>query len=170
MASSANRNVDTAWACPRLAGRKIDMRFSTLIRGAWEVARSLWTPSAPPPSKPVLRSPHFSRVTEVAATPPSETVRVGEFYHVVYAGTEYWVLFRCPCKCGDVISLQLQRAQHPHWKINLSRAGRPTLYPSVWRNTGCKSHFWVNDGFVNWCDDSGRAPHLARPDLYSPRE
>ncbi|WP_425373246.1 DUF6527 family protein, partial [Klebsiella pneumoniae] len=29
--------------------------------------------------------------------------------------------------------------------------GRPTLYPSIWRTTGCRSHFWVRIGRIHWC-------------------
>jgi hypothetical protein len=29
--------------------------------------------------------------------------------------------------------------------------GRPTLRPSVWLRTGCRSHFWIRDGRVEWC-------------------
>ncbi|MDM9644782.1 DUF6527 family protein [Rhizobium sp. S163] len=32
------------------------------------------------------------------------------------------------------------------------QADRPTLHPSVWRNSGCRSHFWVRRGRIAWCD------------------
>lgn len=144
------------------------MKLATLIKNLWAAVRTRWVLAAPP-AKSIIRPPHFSRITEVAKTPSNETVKSGEFYHVVYAGLDYWVLFRCPCGCGELISLTLQESHNPHWKISPSGSSRPTLHPSVWRNKGCKSHFWVHDGFINWCEDSGLAPHLVRPDLYSPR-
>jgi hypothetical protein len=145
------------------------MKLPTIIKDLWSAVRALWLPAAPP-ARPIPKSPHFSHVTEVATTPSNETVKAGEFYHVVYSGVDYWVLFRCPCGCGDLISLTLQKSHNPHWQVSTSHSHRPTLYPSVWRNKGCKSHFWVHDGSINWCEDSGLAPHLVRPDLYSPRQ
>ena len=71
-----------------------------------------------------------------------------------------WVMFRCPCHCGDVITLSLQPIHTPSWKLSLSEEKRPTLYPSVWRDSGCYSHFWVKDGRVFWCLNTGNDPRL----------
>jgi hypothetical protein len=125
--------------------------------------------AATPPNKVAALLPHFDYVIEVEATPATENINPGEFYYVAYRGTAYWVMFRCPCGCGEVLSLSLQTAHYPYWRIQYSKKGRPTLYPSVWRNTGCKSHFWIDDGIVTWCTNSGIAPHIARPDMYKSR-
>jgi len=29
---------------------------------------------------------------------------------------------------------------------------RPSLKPSIWLQGGCRSHFWVRRGRVEWCD------------------
>lgn len=73
-----------------------------------------------------------------------------------------WVMFRCPCHCGDVITLSLQSIHTPSWKLSLSEEKRPTLYPSVWRDKGCMSHFWVKDGRVFWCLDTGNDPRFRK--------
>ncbi|WP_433995110.1 DUF6527 family protein [Afipia massiliensis] len=78
-------------------------------------------------------------------------------------------MFRCPCGCGDMISLPMQPPHNPRWRLSLSAAGRATLSPSVWRNKGCMSHFWIRDGRVYWTRDTGTEPWLARPDRYSKR-
>lgn len=69
-----------------------------------------------------------------------------------------WIMFRCPCKCGDVITLSLQQIHTPCWRLGLTSKNRPTLYPSVWRDQGCFSHFWVKDGRVYWCNNTGFPP------------
>lgn len=70
--------------------------------------------------------------------------------HMVDAGESWSVGFNCPCGCGDVIELLLLRTIDPHWTLSIDSLGRPTLHPSVWKSTGCKSHFWVKNGRVVW--------------------
>lgn len=111
----------------------------------------------------------FSEVTVSPTTPPNDQVGDGQFHVVVHNRRPYWALFRCPSGCGEVISLSLQPAHNPRWSVKTDGKGRPTLYPSVWRNNGCRSHFWVEAGRVLWCRDSGAAPSEARPDIYRPR-
>ncbi|MCZ4288474.1 DUF6527 family protein [Hoeflea alexandrii] len=67
-------------------------------------------------------------------------------------GDDWSVGMRCPCGCGETIELMILREARPRWDIRLNAAGHPTLHPSVWRKTGCRSHFWVRDGRVLWCD------------------
>ncbi|MGO7611084.1 DUF6527 family protein [Rhizobium ruizarguesonis] len=40
----------------------------------------------------------------------------------------------------------------PRWDVALDEAGKPTLHPSVWRKSGCRSHFWMKRGRIHWCD------------------
>lgn len=67
-------------------------------------------------------------------------------------GEDWCVGMRCPCGCGDPIELMLIREVKPRWTMKIDTSGRPTLHPSVWRKTGCCSHFWLRDGRVQWCD------------------
>ncbi len=65
---------------------------------------------------------------------------------------EDWaVAFRCPCGCGDRLELQLIPEAKPHWVLHRDERGHPTLHPSVWRKTGCRSHFWLRSGRIFWC-------------------
>jgi hypothetical protein len=111
----------------------------------------------------------FPQVEILAKTPPSEAVEAGRFLVVKHKGDPYWAMFRCPCGCESVISLPLRPPHQPRWRFGADRIGRPTLTPSVWRNSGCRSHFWIEHGRVRWCGDSGRDPYTERPDLYVPR-
>jgi len=65
---------------------------------------------------------------------------------------DWCVGMRCPCGCGDTIELLVIAEAKPRWDVSADREGRPTLSPSVWRKTGCRSHFWLRHGRVQWCD------------------
>lgn len=56
----------------------------------------------------------------------------------------------CPCGCDEVLDLNLIPDDHPTWKASADAQGRATLYPSVWRHVGCRSHFWVRGGRILW--------------------
>ncbi|WP_245945061.1 DUF6527 family protein [Pelagibacterium lacus] len=61
---------------------------------------------------------------------------------------------KCPCRCGATIEMLIADGARPRWDIVADAKGRPTLQPSVWRNAGCKSHFWVRTGRIVWCGES----------------
>ncbi|WP_307512857.1 DUF6527 family protein [Variovorax sp. W1I1] len=58
---------------------------------------------------------------------------------------------KCPCGCGRTIELLVIPEASPRWNITSDSAGRPTLHPSVHMKDGCKSHFWLRHGRVQWC-------------------
>ena len=66
---------------------------------------------------------------------------------------DLWSLaFLCPCGCNDVIHLNLlEHGDRPSWKITDYPDHLADLSPSVWRKVGCKSHFFLKDGRVQWC-------------------
>lgn len=67
---------------------------------------------------------------------------------------EDWAVgFRCPCGCGKSLELLLIEEAKPHWKVSIDKQGKPTLHPSVWLKSGCRSHFWVRKGKIVWCQD-----------------
>ena len=112
----------------------------------------------PEPEAPVL----FPSITFVNRPPRNEAIASGHLYCVMNTNKPKWVLFKCPCGCGSVVTLSLQSVHRPHWRLTRTQARRPTLYPSVWRDKGCHSHFWLRDGRVSWCFDTGTHPDLRR--------
>lgn len=66
-------------------------------------------------------------------------------------GEDWCVGMRCPCGCGHVIELLVVAEAKPRWDIVVDAKSRPTLSPSVWLQTGCRSHFWLRNGRVHWC-------------------
>ncbi len=63
---------------------------------------------------------------------------------------EWAVGFLCPCNCGALIQLNLLPKARPCWKLKRGSHGEPSLYPSVWRKVGCKSHFFLEEGEIKW--------------------
>src|SRR5260221_9162607 len=56
-----------------------------------------------------------------------------------------WLKLRCPCGCGEIVSVNLQRRLKPAWKLRVDDGDAVSLSPSVWRTSGCRSHFWFSD-------------------------
>ena len=56
------------------------------------------------------------------------------------------LLLVCPCGCGDRIPSNVDRRAGPAWRLYEKKKQGMTVYPSVWRDTGCMSHFiiWRN--------------------------
>ncbi|TIP49781.1 MAG: hypothetical protein E5X77_09410 [Mesorhizobium sp.] len=72
---------------------------------------------------------------------------------LVQDGGEDWsVGMRCPCGCGETIELMVLEGARPRWDVRIDATRRPTLQPSVRRQKGCRSHFWVRHGRIHWCD------------------
>lgn len=67
-------------------------------------------------------------------------------------GEDWCIGMRCPCGCGERLELMLLKEVRPRWAVRLDARGRVTLHPSVWLKQGCRSHFWLRDGRVIWCD------------------
>lgn len=88
------------------------------------------------------------RAWTVEDVPDSPAARV---VYLVGQPDEYWLaLVRCPCGCGEPISLPMTTGTDPCWHFNANMR-RPSLTPSIWRTTGCKSHFFLRNGRVVWC-------------------
>ncbi|MGE0288414.1 MAG: DUF6527 family protein [Bradyrhizobium sp.] len=57
----------------------------------------------------------------------------------------------CPCGCGEVIELNLLQQARPCWNAQEHQNGTVSVTPSVWRRKGCRSHFWLRRGRIDWC-------------------
>lgn len=66
------------------------------------------------------------------------------------SGEDWYVGLACPCGCGQRIDLPLLRETTPRWKLQVDQHGRPTLSPSIWLKTGCRSHFFVRGDKIKW--------------------
>ena len=93
---------------------------------------------------------HFTTVLITETPPPIDAINGDSVYVVAKNSIGKWAMFQCPCGCGEVITLSLQPAHKTRWALEINPSGRANFHPSVWRNIGCKSHFWLKDGRVYW--------------------
>jgi hypothetical protein len=72
---------------------------------------------------------------------------------IVVRGRPRAAVFNCPCGCGDVLSINVDKEADRAWRL-LWDGGSISLLPSVRRTSGCRSHFvlWRSD--VWWCGDA----------------
>ena len=63
----------------------------------------------------------------------------------------------CPCGCGATIQLSLVAGDTPSWRVRRHFSGSVTLHPSIWRKTGCRSHFFLRRGRIVWSRPRGSA-------------
>jgi hypothetical protein len=61
------------------------------------------------------------------------------------------LLMNCPCGCGELLPINLDPRAGKAWRM-YHRYGFWTLFPSVDRDTGCRSHFILSRGKIIWCD------------------
>jgi len=115
----------------------------------WEKARKAAQASA---KKLRQKLPHkkqkpyrFSRVEEMPETLKPLTV------YLCGEGQYLWAAAMiCPCGCKEVINLNLLQKVRPRWSVKEHKDGTITLTPSVWRQNGCRSHFIVRQGRIEW--------------------
>lgn len=66
-------------------------------------------------------------------------------------GRFLWAIaMRCPCGCGDIIHMNLLPDARPSWRLIRHFDGTVSLHPSIWRQKGCRSHFFVRRSRVKW--------------------
>lgn len=102
------------------------------------------------------QQPQRFRYTRVDEFPdslkPSTLYVAGEDPHLWAAA------MLCPCGCGDVIELNLLKKVRPRWSVEQHADGSVSLMPSVWRRKGCRSHFFVRHGRIDWCQSTADFP------------
>jgi hypothetical protein len=120
--------------------------LSALLAEAWKLvsfparwARSRWIK----PKPQLFRS---ARVEDMPDSLKSLTV------YLCGEGENLWAAAMiCPCGCGDVIQLNLLKRASPCWSVVEHPDGTVSVMPSVWRKKGCRSHFFIRQGRVEWC-------------------
>lgn len=96
-------------------------------------------------------------VCEIVEDFPSPgALRPGTLHVVQDADLAKWAVTPCPCGCGTTLQLSLSRSRRPRWSVRSDWLGRPSVTPSVRQPDGCRAHFWITDGRIEWCRDSGR--------------
>lgn len=109
----------------------------------------------------LVRRPDLTTIL-VADHPEPDAMQPGVIYIVGGTGYRKWAYFRCPADDEEIIQLSLMRERRPRWTITADWLGRPTINPSVRQLDGSYAHFWVRNGHVDWCPDSGHQPSVIR--------
>lgn len=95
-----------------------------------------------------VRRRAYSRVVRVA--PGCDVDRLaqrGVIVMITKGDHPSWVVLACPCRCGQLLRVNVMATVHPHWRIVMMRGF--TLAPSL-DVAPCGSHFWLRDGQVHW--------------------
>lgn len=114
------------------AGLARDVRAR--IGCAYARVRSLWRP--------------LVRVIAVDNRP--EGLRANRLYVTLAAGNPAFGYMICPCGCRETLHLRFFGDRHPRWTL-INLRDLATVEPSVWRTTGCRSHFVLTAGRIRWC-------------------
>jgi hypothetical protein len=102
----------------------------------------------------IRRPAYLAREQSLHPTP--EELTPGTLVLVIDDGRKKWVCFRCPCGCDQRIQLSLNPECRPRWSVSVDWLGRLSVSPSVHQLDGCRSHFWIRRGAIDWCLDSGQ--------------
>ena len=62
---------------------------------------------------------------------------------LITRGEPRWLLLRCPSGCGEDIPINLDERAGKAWRLYRGPKAEVTLFPSVWRDTGCECHFVI---------------------------
>lgn len=79
-------------------------------------------------------------------------IKENKIYIIGENKNQWLIIFVCPCGCKEIIHLNLLVEAKPCWKYKITRKNKITLYPSIWRTTGCKSHFIIRSSRICWVD------------------
>lgn len=79
--------------------------------------------------------------------------RPGDFV-LVFRGIMRSVVMSCPDGCGATLTINLDDRTDKAWRFYRKR-NQVSIFPSVWRDTGCGSHFIVWNHNIVWCGIKG---------------
>jgi hypothetical protein len=61
------------------------------------------------------------------------------------------LIMRCPDGCGETLVVNLDPRAGKAWRLYRRREA-VSIYPSVWRDGGCESHFIIWKDRILWCE------------------
>lgn len=62
---------------------------------------------------------------------------------LIERGRPRWLLIACPCGCREEIPINLDARSGKAWRLYRNPKLGLTVFPSIWRDTGCRSHFII---------------------------
>ncbi|WP_408015468.1 DUF6527 family protein [Ramlibacter monticola] len=67
-------------------------------------------------------------------------------------GVDRAIVMKCPDGCGETLTVNLDHRSGKAWRLRRHAAQGLSLYPSIWRHDGCRSHFIIWRNAILWCD------------------
>jgi hypothetical protein len=83
--------------------------------------------------------PRIAIVTSQATA--AERLAPGVIVIITAGPTAKMLRLLCPCGCGEIITVNLRAEVGKAWDITFTEKHGLSLWPSVWLDTGCHSHF-----------------------------
>lgn len=117
-----------------------------LFMRIWQWITS-WFKRAPEP----LRTVYLEELPELLD--PGIAYVLGEGQH------KWFVAMLCPCGCRAMVQMSLLPDAQPRWHLIEHTDKTISLQPSVWRKVGCRSHFFLRRGIIEWCEPRVLVPH-----------
>ena len=89
---------------------------------------------------------------------------------LVFRGVARALVMACPDGCGEILTINLDIRTAKAWQY-YKKHNQISLFPSVWRDTGCGSHFILWSHKILWCDikDWGEEPVIEEASLLRSR-
>jgi len=72
-------------------------------------------------------------------------------------------VMRCPDGCGDILTINLDPRTDKAWRFYRKRR-QVSVFPSIWRDTGCGSHFIIWSHTIVWCANDWREEEVVVED------
>ncbi|MPL89560.1 hypothetical protein SDC9_35596 [bioreactor metagenome] len=93
----------------------------------------------------------FQYKVEIIPDNPDPDILIDNIVYVV-GRKKYtkWAYLKCPCGCGDIIMLSLDKINYPSWSVRQDKFGKATISPSIDKLEGCRSHFFIKKGKLIW--------------------
>ncbi len=138
---------------------QFQQRFKERLSNAWDQFRGFpgrlmgWWERFLGRSKPTSE-PEESLYRAVLLTDDADLPKIiptMSVFIIGVPGNEWLAAMTCPCGCQSTLLLNLLPDEMPNWKFSVAPDGAVTLSPSVWRQIGCRSHFFVRSGKIKWC-------------------
>jgi len=90
-----------------------------------------------------------------------ERIDVQTVYLIGEGQYRWFAAMACPCGCGAAVQLSILPRGRPRWTVTQHWNGTVSLKPSIWRNVGCRSHYFVRRGRVEWIPPDPRGSAFA---------
>lgn len=111
-----------------------------------------------------FRDVHYPKVAVVPdQATAARKLAQGVIVLVKPAGKPKLLRFYCPCGCGETITINVMEGLENAWEIIFAPKRGISLWPSVWLDAGCKSHFILRNNTARmFC---GRVPKMSREEV-----